>query len=122
VWLDLPFLLVLRRLTRRTLGRWWRRDDLWGMGNRESLRTHFMTRDSLYIWLLRTHWSRRRRYPRLLEASEHRHLDVLRFRSARAADAWLEAITRKPDRPSAGQASPTVPTESHSPASQSPED
>jgi adenylate kinase family enzyme len=94
VWLDLPLPVVFARLTRRTLVRVARREELWGTGNRESLRTAFASRDSLYLWVLRTHWDRRRRYPEVLADPAYRHLRVVRLRSRRAVERWLTAAGR----------------------------
>lgn len=49
VWLDLPFLLVYRRLAWRTISRSFRGEELWN-GNRETLRQTFLSRDSMLLW------------------------------------------------------------------------
>ncbi len=88
VWLDFPFRVVLWRLTRRTLERAVFRQELWN-GNRESLRTHLFTRESLFLWLFQTYWRRRREYPLLLSRPENKHLRVVRLGSTREAEEWL---------------------------------
>ena len=82
VWLDLPLRSVLRRLWRRTVHRI--RDDveLWS-GNRETWRGAFLSRDSLFLWVLKTHRRRKR---------EMSALECVRLRSAAEADAWLEGF------------------------------
>ena len=62
VWLDLPLPLVMWRLFRRTLRRIVTREDLWGTGNRESLRRTLLSRDSILLWALKTHGRNRRRF------------------------------------------------------------
>lgn len=91
VWLDYPLPLVLWRLWWRTLRRGIFREELWS-GNRERLWEHFFTRDSLFLWALQTYPRRRREYPALLKAAEHRHLALVRLRSPRKADEWLLAV------------------------------
>src|SRR5579883_1503505 len=54
VWLDYPLRTVLPRLLRRTLRRCLSHEVLWH-GNRERLRTQFLSRDSLFLWALQTH-------------------------------------------------------------------
>jgi len=93
VWLDYPLPLVFWRLTRRILWRGIARMELYN-GNRESLWTHLFTRDSLFLWLLQTHWRHRREYPGLLAQQEYRHLTVQRFRRPSQARAWLESVGR----------------------------
>jgi len=92
VWLDLPFLIVLGRLVRRTLQRILTREQLWGT-NRETWRAQFLSRDSLFLWVVQTHWRRRRQYTELLARPEYAHLGVVRLRSPRAMRAWLDTLT-----------------------------
>jgi adenylate kinase family enzyme len=90
IWLDYPFLLVLKQLTRRTFQRWWTQELLWGT-NRESLWDHLKlwSKESLFHWLFRTYWRRKREYPELLALPEHRHLKLIRFRHPRETVDWL---------------------------------
>lgn len=91
VWLDYSLPLILWRLTRRTFRRAAGREEIWH-GNRESLRTHFFTKDSLYLWVLQTYRRRRREYPQLFRDPEFGHLKVIHLRSAREAGAWLARV------------------------------
>ena len=93
IWLDYPFLTVLSQLTRRTFRRWWTRELLWGK-NRESLWTHFKlwSEESLFHWLLKTYWRRKREYTMLLSQPEHRHLQVIRFKHPRKTQAWIKHL------------------------------
>jgi adenylate kinase family enzyme len=88
VWLDLPLHVKLRRLCRRTIQRV--RDDveLWN-GNRETWRNVFFSRDSLFIWMIQTHYRHRREWPERFDADPR----FVRLRSAREASAWLEEQT-----------------------------
>jgi adenylate kinase family enzyme len=67
VWLDLPLRVWLPRLLRRTLRRVRGREKLWNE-NRESVRSAFWGRESLFGWALRAHFRRRRDWPRELAA------------------------------------------------------
>ena len=91
VWLDYKFPVIFWRLWWRTWGRAVRRTELWN-GNRENLWSHFFTKDSLFLWVFRTHWSRSHRYLSAFELPEHSHLRVLRFRSPRTTKRWLESL------------------------------
>lgn len=91
VWLDYSFWIVLIRLTRRTTTRIMFQQELWH-GNRESVRSQFLSCDSLYLWLLKTYWRRRREYPEVLKQPAYAHLSLIRLRSPYEADRWLEAI------------------------------
>ncbi len=91
VWLDNPFWTIFTRLTRRTVSRIVFRKELWH-GNRESARSQFFSRDSLYLWLLQTYWRRRREYPEALKRPDYAHLTTIRLRSSREAQRWIETL------------------------------
>jgi len=86
VWLDLPLPLKLRRVWRRTIDRI--RDDveLWS-GNRESWRGAFWGPDSLFWWMLKTHFRQRRTWPQLYGDDPR----FVRLCSVAEARSWLDA-------------------------------
>jgi len=93
VWLDYPIQVVLWRLLWRTLRRGILREQLWH-GNREKLRWHFLSRQSLFLWALRTHWRRRCTIPAALADPEYVHLNLVHLDSTRAAREWLLTLTQ----------------------------
>jgi adenylate kinase family enzyme len=94
VWLDYALPLVMGRLVRRTLWRVLIREELWS-GNRERLRDHLFTRDSLWLWALQSHRRHRREYPARFQRPEFCHLEVVRLRYPGAARDWLSDLTRR---------------------------
>ena len=93
IWLDYPLLIVLWQLTRRTFHRWWTQELLWGT-NREPFWVHFKlwSTDSLYHWLFKTYWRRKREIPLLLSQPEHKHLALIRLNHPRETQGWLERL------------------------------
>lgn len=91
VWLDYTIGVVLTRLLRRTFQRTLRREELWN-GNRERFWEQFASRESLFVWALRTHWRRRRRYEEIVRSPAYAHLEVVRLRSPAQAEAWLATV------------------------------
>jgi adenylate kinase family enzyme len=89
VWLDPPLPLVLVRLWRRSVGRIRSGYVLWG-GNRETFRNTFLSRQSLFVWALKTHRSRKRAFQRELALPQHAHLQVHRFTRPADAERWLQ--------------------------------
>lgn len=83
VWLDLPFRTIARRIWLRTLRRIRTKEELWG-GNRETWRDAFFSRDSLFVWVVTTHRSRRQRYLERLGRYE-----FVRLRSQAEIEAWF---------------------------------
>jgi hypothetical protein len=98
VWLDYGLALIMWRLVLRTFRRVATREMLWN-GNRErDLSAHFFSRDSIFLWALRTHSLRRREYPVLLAAPAYAHLRAICLRSPRATSAWLASLPSPTDR------------------------
>lgn len=93
LWLDYPFWTIFWRLTLRIFRRWWRKELLWGT-NYESLWVHFKfwSEDSLWHWLFKTYWRRKREYSELLTRAEYRHLQVFHFKHPQATEAWLSGL------------------------------
>lgn len=92
VWLDYPIHVIMRQLFWRTLSRSITKQELWN-GNRERFRTGFLSRDSLFVWALKSHWRHRRQYPQ--EFQKHAHAPVIRLRSRRAMRRWLHTIPER---------------------------
>ncbi len=94
IWLDYSFPRVFWQLLRRTFRRALRREELWH-GNRESLRTSFLSRDSILLWAIKTHRRRQREYPGLLARPDYQRLRVVHLRSPREAAAWLAGVSSR---------------------------
>ena len=90
VWLDLPLRITFPRLLRRTVRRARSREELWN-GNRETWRGSFLSRESILLWLLRTHWRHRREWPERFAGRE-----LVRLRTPREAREWLQAREVRP--------------------------
>jgi adenylate kinase family enzyme len=86
VWLDIPLQVCLQRLWRRTWRRIIRREELWNT-NRESIRTAFFTKDSLFAWTIR---SSRGLPTRIAQrVARNPHLCLVRLRSLDEVEHWL---------------------------------
>ena len=88
IWLDLPLPLVMWRLLRRTIRRIATQEELWGTGNRESLRSAFFSRDSILLWALKTHRRNRKRFALECEFLA-REKQVVRLRSTREVERFV---------------------------------
>jgi adenylate kinase family enzyme len=88
VWLDPSLSTVLLRLGARTVRRVRSGEELWG-GNRETWRGAFFSRDSLFVWALKTHRPRRARYEERLAK-----YNVVRLRSPSEIETWLTGSKR----------------------------
>lgn len=104
VWLDHPLWAIMWRLLWRTLRRTLNKETLWN-GNRERFWPQLFSRESLFLWALRTYRRRRREYPALLRQPEYSHLKLVRLRSLRETRRWLDDLMAgKPTTGSSGSA------------------
>ena len=90
VWLDYSLRVILWRLFLRTNRRIIRREVLWN-GNRERFANAYLSTDSLYVWVFRSFWRRKRTWRQLL-AGDYRHLEAHRFRTSGEAQRWLDGL------------------------------
>ena len=88
VWLDYSLPTILYRLARRTFRRIFTREELWN-GNKERIWVQFLSRDSIFLWALKTYRRRRREYPELLSSPEHTHLHLVHLHSPHPARRFL---------------------------------
>jgi adenylate kinase family enzyme len=94
VWLDYSLAVILWQLLRRALRRILTREELWS-GNRETFRGQFLSRDSLFVWALKTYRRRRKNYPAHFERPEYAHIAVVRLRSPQATQRWLAGLENR---------------------------
>jgi adenylate kinase family enzyme len=83
LWLDLPLLLKLGRVFRRSWRRVRRREPLWN-GNFETWRDVLVGKDALLVHATRAHFRQRRTLPRRPDAHK-----ILRLRTQREVERWL---------------------------------
>lgn len=93
IWLDFPLHILFWRLLTRTIRRAVTQEELWN-GNRETFWWHLKlwSQDSLFHWLFRTYWRRKREFPMLLSLPGYEHLKVYRFQHPQELEKWLKSI------------------------------
>jgi adenylate kinase family enzyme len=90
VWLDLPRATVMHRVVSRTLRRRRTRQVLWNGNVEPPLRTIATDPEHIIRWAWTTHRKTRRR---VLELAERRpEMPIVRLRSRREVDRWLERL------------------------------
>ena len=94
IWLDYSLWRIFWQLTRRTFTRWWRHELLWGT-NYENLRTHLKiwSEGSLFHWLFKTYWRRKREYSTLLAMPEYQHLNLIHFKHPKETSEWIKSLS-----------------------------
>ena len=101
IWLDYALWTIFWQLTRGTFKRWWTKELLWGT-NREDLWTHFKvwSEESLYHWLFKTYWRRKREFPRMFAEPRYGHLKVIQLKSQKETKRWFNTLIAAIPRPS----------------------
>jgi len=96
IWLDYSLWVIFWRLTVRTFKRAITQEELWN-GNRERFWWHLKlwSDESLFHWLFKTYWQRKREYPMLFAQPKYSHLKIIHFATPQEADAWLKQQSRK---------------------------
>ncbi len=69
-----------------------RRENLWGTGNRETWRKAFASRESIFLWALKTHNLRRERYIQTLADPAFAHVNFVRLSSPAEVEAWVVGL------------------------------
>jgi adenylate kinase family enzyme len=90
-WLNYPFWLVFSRALWRTARRALTGEELYS-GNRESLGKAFLSRDSILLWIITSHWRQRREYRRLEETECCPQLRFFEFRRPAQASRFLAQV------------------------------
>lgn len=92
IWLDYSFHINLYRLTKRTFGRVISRKKLWeDSNNRESLKL-MLSKESIFIWLIKSYPKNRKKYLALMQNPDYQHIRFIRLTSPQQAEKFLEQI------------------------------
>ena len=91
IWLNYRFPLVFKRASLRTFGRCFRQTRVYA-GNQETFFHSFLSRDSIILWVLRSHWGLRREYLEALHSSKCEHAQIIQLNSAPQAAQFLNAV------------------------------
>ena len=91
VWLDLPLRVSMWRVTRRTVRRRLRREELWNGNREQALHRIFSDREHIIRWAWTSHPRTAERIDVVLR--ERPDLPVVRLRSAAEVRRWLDRIS-----------------------------
>lgn len=91
ILLDHPRPLTMWQVTRRTVGRRWRREQLWNGNTEGPLHTVFTDPDHVIRWAWQTHGQPARRVARLLE-QRGEQVAVVRLRGRAQVRRWVRRL------------------------------
>lgn len=92
IWLDLPFHVNLFRSVKRALHRLLTQKQLWeNSNNKENLRL-FLSRDSIVLWMIKTHAKNRKKYFAMMNDPQYSHIRFVRLRSRKQTKQFLDRL------------------------------
>lgn len=93
IWLDYPFHIVFWRMLTRTIRRAVTKEKLFS-DNVENFWTHMKlwSEESLFHWLFKTYWRRKREIPPLLSSPQFSHLSLIHHKHPKHTEVWFAKI------------------------------
>lgn len=92
IWLDYPFHINLYRLTKRTFGRVISQKKLWeDSNNRENFKL-MLSKESIFIWLIKSYPKNRKKYLALMQNPDYQHIHFIRLTSPQQAARFLKQM------------------------------
>lgn len=91
IWLNYPFPLVFWRAIKRTTRRVFTKEELFS-GNRETFKNAFLSTDSMILWVIKTHHSRKIRYRKQVDSGEYPHIHFIELNRPHDAEALLNQL------------------------------
>lgn len=92
IWLDYPFHINLYRLTKRTFGRVISQKNLWeDSNNRENFKL-MLSKQSIFIWLIKSYPKNRKKYLALMQNPDYQHIHFIRLTSPQQAARFLKQM------------------------------
>lgn len=94
IWLDYSFMRTFWRSIKRAFLRSLKKQEIWaGTGNRESFRKSFFSKDSVILWSISNFRNVRANYEKAMLDDKYAHIEFIRLRHPREAEAMLRKIT-----------------------------
>ena len=90
IWLDLPFHINLFRSVKRAVNRSLFRKKLWQSSNNKESFSRVLSRDSIILWMIKTHQKNRRKYLEKMNDPQYSHIRFIHLKSTKEIEQFLE--------------------------------
>jgi adenylate kinase family enzyme len=91
IWLNYPLSLVLIRAIKRSFFRALKKERLFA-GNVETFKQSFFSRDSIILWVLKTHRTNKEKYSTLLNSEWAKHAEVKVFTKPSQLSVYVGSV------------------------------
>ena len=91
IWLNLSFNTIFLRALKRTIKRIVLKEELFS-SNRETLKSTLLNKDSIPLWVIKTYWKRRRKYPEIFREDRFSHLKIIELKDQRDVEEFISKL------------------------------
>ena len=92
IWLDLPFSLNLFQSIQRALSRAISKQPFWKNSNNTETFARMLSRDSIILWMMKTHKKNRKKYQDRISNPEYAHIHFIHLTSRKQVKQFLNSL------------------------------
>ncbi|WP_111859425.1 AAA family ATPase [Acinetobacter sp. CFCC 10889] len=92
IWLDLPFALNLFQSIKRALSRAISKQPMWQHSNNTESFSRMLSRDSIILWMMKTHKKNRKKYQDRINHPDYAHIQFIHLRSRKEIESFLKQL------------------------------
>lgn len=93
IWLDYSFTRTFYQVFRRVVNRSITKKEIWeDTGNRESFAGAFFNKDSILLWVIKTHRKTRLKYNRIIKNNLYPEIHFIRLKNPKETEKFLKAL------------------------------
>lgn len=93
IWLDYGFYRTFFQSLKRSINRSITKKEIWkDTGNRESFTKTFFNKESILLWVIKTHRSTREKYEHILRDGKYSQIKFIRLNSPAEAELFLKNL------------------------------
>ena len=92
IWLDLRFALNLFQSIKRALYRAISKQPMWQHSNNTESFSRMLSRDSIILWMMKTHKKNRKKYQDRMNNPQYAHIQFIHLKSRRQIQQFLAEI------------------------------
>lgn len=92
IWLDLPFSLNLFRSVKRALSRAIFQTKLWQSSNNTESFGQMLSRDSIILWMIKTHRKNRKKYLMMMNDPKYSQIKFIHLKSRKEIENFLNQL------------------------------